>query len=251
MRKHLLLILVLLMICAVSNVVAADNYGTAGAPNNEPDSSSMQIKAYRIFEDEKPYCNVVITSSLVSGLDRVENNESITINDSYVEQFMGITGGDENDYHMTSFPEHVIFSYRIEGNRKGKFTLKLDFEPFYLVGVELPAKNQCIASAFEIGHETYHFNSTGNGSGANGEEIKYESGKPSESGDDRERILLNLGEKKSFTRTWSVSDNTENGITSDWAARGAIALDIGPTTFDAADYGTYRSAVTVTLTTSS
>ena len=66
-----------------------------------------------------------------------------------------------------------------------------------------------------------------------------------------ERIAPEKGQTASFSRTWSVSDSTngDGETTLDWAVRGAIALDIGPTTFDSAEYGTYRSAVTVTLTT--
>ena len=148
----------------------------------------------------------------------------------------------------------VQFSYRVEGNGKGNFTIKLDFQPFYLVGADTPTDTQWIRNAFELANETYEFNSTGNGSGENGEEIKYVSGRPVNADGSEvagnERIAPEKGQTASFSRTWSVdSTNGDSETTLDWAVRGAIALDIGPTTFDSAEYGTYRSAVTVTLTT--
>ena len=91
--------------------------------------------------------------------------------------------------------------------------------------------------------------------GGDGIEIKYVSGRPVNADGSEvagnERIAPEKGQTASFSRTWSVSDSTngDGETTLDWAVRGAIALDIGPTTFDSAEYGTYRSAVTVTLTT--
>ena len=251
MRKHLLLIFVLLMIgttiCAAEVEKPRTISGTTGHPQSN--GSNLQIKAYRIHEEEDFYCNAVITSSIISDLDRVEKGGSIVINDDYLEQYMGVTGSG-NDYHMTSFSEHIVFSYRIEGNGKGNYTFKLVFNPFSLAGTDAPATNQLIASAFEIGNETYHFNSTGNGSGGEGVEIKYVSGNTSASSDVRERITLDTsGATGSFVRTWNVADNTSTGNTAlDWAVRGAIALDIDSTTFEKAAYGTYRSEVTVTIT---
>ena len=262
MRKHLLLFFVLLMIgttiCAAEVEKPRTISGTTGHPQSN--GSNLQIKAYRIHEEEALYCNAVITSSIISDLDRVEKGGSIVINDDYLEQYMGVTGSgndyhmtsfsEQNDYHMTSFSEHIVFSYRIEGNGKGNYTFKLVFHPFSLAGTDAPATNQLIASAFEIGNETYHFNSTGNGSGGEGVEIKYVSGNTSASSDVRERITLDTSDATgSFVRTWNVADNTSTGDTAlDWAVRGAIALDIDPTTFEKAAYGTYRSEVTVTIT---
>lgn len=251
MRKNIQLLLVIIFF--ISGIYAADNYGEIGTPANEPDSTAFQVKAFRIYEEEEFYANLVITNAMSSGLDRVNEGGAITISDHYLERYMGIVNGIDDP--ITSFSEHAIFSYRVEGNGKGNFTIKLDFQPFYLVGADTPTDTQWIRNAFELANETYEFNSTGNGSGENGEEIKYVSGRPVNADGSEvagnERIAPEKGQTASFSRKWSVSDSTngDSETTLDWAVRGAIALDIGPTTFDSAEYGTYRSAVTVTLTT--
>ena len=156
MRKNIQLLLVIIFF--ISGIYAADNYGEIGTPANEPDSTAFQVKAFRIYEEEKLYANLVITNAMSSGLDRVNEGGAITISDHYLERYMGIVNGIDDP--ITSFSEHAIFSYRVEGNGKGNFTIKLDFQPFYLVGANTPTDTQWIRNAFELANETYEFNST-------------------------------------------------------------------------------------------
>ena len=252
MRKHTILALVFLFLMTFAASAAETVTVIPGTiPEKGPagNPATFQIKAYRIYEQSAPYCNIVIVSSIPSHLDRVENNAILHIDDNYIEKYMGVVQG--SDTQMTSFDEHVVFSYRIEGNTKGNFKLELSFSPFYLNGIKTNDSAKCIQSAYELGSETYSFNSTGNGSDNEGGEIKYTGGRITDGESERDRITLSPEKTSgSFSREWSVSDQSSDGDTvSDWAVRGGIALDIGPTTYAAAEYGTYQSKVTVILTT--
>ena len=246
MRKHLLLILVLLMICAALSATEEDDKIIAGSPENPqtmPASPTFQIRAYRM--EASPQLNVVITSAIPSHLDRVEDGQILSIDENYIDRFMGNVGG--QDTAMTSFSEHIVFSYRVEGNQTGSFSLELQFEPFYLYVNDAKNENYVIDCAYEIGHETYVFNNPDSKSG-------FAISRDETNTDQNEltRLVFYEGtqpEGNSFRRTWKVTGN--GSADPSWSARGAIALDIGPTSYNSNDtpYGTYRSQVTVILTT--
>ena len=238
MRKYLPLILVLLMICVTLNAVDEEGTitGTQDNPGNMSSSPAFQIKAYRM--EAEPGLNIVVTSALSNNLDRV-NGQTLHIDENYIEQLMGTEGGQDTD--MTVFDEHIVFSYRVEGSQSGTFTIELTFEPFYRY-VNSQKQSDVIYCAYEIDRDTYVFN---NPSSATDYAIAETNSSSTEN-----RIYFDedsASSTASLSRSWSVTPSSTSAVPA-WSARGAIALDISPTSFEDAAYGTYRSQVTLKLT---
>ena len=243
MRKHTILALVFLFLMTFA-ASAEDATVISGIPKNPkeiPASPAFQIKAYRMKQN--PELAIIITSALASHLDRVGNGQVLHIDENYIERFMGTV--DEADSDMTMFDEHIVFSYRVEGSLIGKFTLKLEFEPFYRYVNNQTDYSSRINCAYEIGNETYVFNNPGSASG-----FSISRDESNQKQIAKHRVPLDDDVSfGSLSRTWDVSGN---GVqVPGWSVRGAIALDIGPTTYNAetTPYGTYRSQVKLTLTT--
>ena len=244
MRKHTILALVFLFLMTFA-ASAEDATVISGIPKNPkeiPASPAFQIKAYRMKQN--PELAIIITSALASHLDRVGNGQVLHIDENYIERFMGTV--DEADSDMTMFDEHIVFSYRVEGSLIGKFTLKLEFEPFYRYVNNQTDYSSRINCAYEIGNETYVFNNPGSASG-----FSISRDESNQKQIAKHRVPLDDDVSfGSLSRTWDVSGN-EGVQVPGWSVRGAIALDIGPTTYNAetTPYGTYRSQVKLTLTT--
>ena len=239
MRKYLPLILVLLMICATLNAVDEEGTitGTQENPGNMSLSPAFQIKAYRMKAE--PALNIVVTSALSNNLDRV-NGQTLHIDENYIEQLMGTEGGQDKD--MTVFDEHIVFSYRVEGSQSGTFTIALTFEPFYQYVNSVKQNDEVIYCAYEIDRDTYVFN---NPSSATDYAIAETNSSSTEN-----RIYFDensASSTASLSRSWSVTPSSTSAVPA-WSVRGAIALDISPTSFEAAAYGTYRSEVKLELT---
>lgn len=218
MRKMVSMILVMLMM----TVLVASN------------EASFEIKAYR--PDHQKYLKVEIVDAIPESI--ATNPSTIDVTE-HLLLFMGKENG-END-KMSLFSEHVVFAYRVVGTASGSYTITLMFEPFYLDGNALTDEGKFIAAAYEIGNTSYTYTQTSSNSYTS-DSNTYVIGETDQQKDSR--IVLDKNTvSDSFVKRFSVTE----GSTLEWIVRGSVAMDIGPTTYKAAEYGHYSSTVTVKL----
>ena len=214
--------------------------------------TSFEIRAYRLDPDK--YLKVEIVDAIPDSLRNVSSGSSIDISE-YLERYIGRvetdntgdTGDTGNagdtgeivDTPISMLSEHVVFAYRVAGNSSDTYRISMDFQPFYLNGQFSSDTDKCIAAAYEIGNESYTFSSTGGSSSSSGDKIVENA----EQSKDSRIVLDSSSQTGSFVKQWTV----ENDSSEEWIVRGSVALDVDPVTFVDAEYGIYKSNVTVIL----
>ncbi len=218
MRKIVSMIFVMLMM----TVLVASN------------EASFQIKAYR--PDPHKYLDVEIVDAISESI--ATNPPTIDVTE-HLLLFMGKENGENTT--MSLFSEHVVFAYRVVGNESGSYTITLTFEPFYLDGNASTDEGKFIAAAYEIGNTSYTYTQTGSNSYTSDSNtyVIEETGQQKDS-----RIVLDKAlSADNFVKRFSVTEESKL----EWIVRGSVAMDVGPTTYKAAEYGHYSSTVTVKL----
>ena len=215
------------------------------------DTPAFMIKAYKVGVAD--YLKIIITDALSNSLDVAGNNGEIDISNN-LKSLMGHVGGENTE--MTYFGEHVIFSYRVAGNVKGTYKLTISIHPFILSSVDSnPQPLHMIQAAYEIDNMTYVFSDNGEST------IQNYSIANDVSASSLDRIVVpgtysttaqSLStDPGTFVNQWTVGESPARGslTTPEWIVRGAVAVDVGPTSYGNADPGTYRSKVIVKLET--
>lgn len=234
MRKIALTLIVFMTLLQIAAAVPVTN------------DTSFEIRAYRVDPDK--YLVIEIVDAIPDSLRNVSSGSSIDISE-YLERYIGRvetdntgdTGdtGETGDTAISMLSEHVVFAYRVAGNSSGTYRISMDFQPFYLDGQISSDTGKCIAAAYEIGNESYTFSSTGGSTSSSDDSIAENA---EQSKDDR-IVLDSSNPKGSFVKQWSVSNESSD----EWIVRGSVALDVDPYTFLQAEYGVYKSNVTVML----
>ena len=210
MRKLLVLILMLSFLFAVS---AAEDGSTA--TEKVLDAETFYILGYKV--DPANYCKVIITDAISESLRTLKNGESIELTEHVSE--------------ITS-QSTVIFSYRVAGITSNKVTISFSFSP-------LASESGKVITAEYVGK---YFNLTKNSS-ADDPSMVFTSAEPTSITVD-DRYLGNAQDSlPRLSRSWD--SGTAEG---EWISRGAIAMKIDPTSYEAADIGTYTADVYVGLT---
>ena len=225
MRKTVLLIAVLVMALHI-NAATTSN------------SADLIIKAYRVGNNKVPEIEIVDALPSNEGMESIGDNGTIDLT-NYLKRYMGASGSG-SDGSMSMFSEHVIFAYRVTGSTEGTYAIAIGFEPFSFDGTEPTENDHIINASYEIGSESYTFLATGSSS--------YGNNSIGETGNqiDSKITLEGASATGSFIKTFSVDASDPNAVPL-WIVRGSVALFIDPTTYEAAEYGTYSSTVTVKL----
>lgn len=228
MRKRLLRILAILILAVWS--------GSIGASFNDP--VRFTIKAYKIdsFSDEPPDVRVIITDALSNHLEIHEQGGEIDLSEE-LGSLLGTTPS------IDDFESNVIFSYRVEGNRAGNYTLGFSLSRFNVDpetasdGGETTRTNEYVDAYYELENNTLVFaTSETTGGTLSPITITKKSGGTSNSTDP---VGLSV--------TWSTANDGAQAM-SPWIARGAVGTVISSVDLQSAKYGVYRATVMVTLT---
>ena len=144
------------------------------------------------------------------------------------------------------FREQVIFSYRVVGYEPMNLTLSMEFSPLVNTDTTVIEDNS-ITATYQLGNLSYSFPDEGSDvatdqTGQAGDSIKannVNAALPS---------VTVINTSQSFSTSFSVTDGNNNGTVPRWIQRGAVAMTINNTSYDAATVGEYEATVTVTLT---
>ncbi len=203
--------------------------------NKEAD---FTIKAFKVgFSDSStPQCKLVVTDALNYGLDAHLNGQELVL-DPYVHRLLVSSSAE------MIFENQVVFSYRVEGNSRGTFNLKISLNA---LKNENSDTAYYIDTAYQLGNVTYVLTSGADASGI------ITPGTPSATmirlGDDE-----GLSKSGQITVSWTVDNNSEL-LDDVWIARGAIAMGLLAVSNDSykssyadAEGGKYKAACTITL----
>ena len=240
MRK--VLITVLMMMALVTISAAGEERGAFG-------EDTLVIKGYKIRKVGEGV-SLTITNAVTemlgeSGehdtgpLDIAGNGDRINLS-PIVGSLLGGSSG------AGIFREQVIFSYRVVGYEPMNLTLSMEFSPLVNTDTTVTEKNS-ITATYQLGNLSYSFPDAGSDvvTDENGQ-IVY-----SIKTNDENAVLPSvtvIDTPKSFSTSFSVTDENNNGTVPRWIQRGAVAMTIDNASYDAATVGEYEATVTVKLT---
>lgn len=216
------------------------------------DEVDFTIKAFKVgFGDNSPQCKLTVTDALNYELDTHIHGTSIVL-DPYVHRFL------VSSSNNMVFADQVIFSYRVEGNARGKYNLTIALNA---MGKESSDNTWTyIDTAYQIGNVTYVFTSGHDVSSSEDYYIADQKITNDQGSENQIRLGIDGDMNKtdgSFTVSWSVYGPRNDDVINDvWIARGSIALGLLSTSnddftasYEEAEPGTYTARCTITLST--
>ena len=240
MRK--VLITVLMMMALVTISAAGEERGAFG-------EDTLVIKGYKIRKVGEGV-SLTITNAVTemlgeSGehdtgpLDIAGDGDRINLS-PVVGSLLGGSSG------AGIFREQVIFSYRVVGYEPANLKLSMTFSPLRNTDPNVTEGNT-ITATYQLGNLSYSFPDEGS------DVVTDETGQIVDSikANDENTTLPSvtvIDTSKSFSTSFSVTDENNSGTVPRWIQRGAVAMTINNTSYDAATVGEYEATVTVTLT---
>ena len=223
------------------------------------ETHDLKIKAYKAGSSSEPFLNLFVIDSITDGsqLDTIIQKEAHTINlDPYVSSGAGDLIGplpSGNGGAGDIAYGRMIFSYRVESNYEGTFTINIGIPSFELT----PQGGEYIGAYYELKNKSLGFNTDSDSTTATTSdgvttvstklgdyELSYRSGISADTAGN--------GSPANLTSSWTVSDGnytTTNGLmNTTWLAREAVFAVIDETSYSTAPTGTYHTDVTVSLT---
>ena len=204
-------------------------------------TAELNIKAFKTGFD---YTNLDINDRTTQNDVPLNGQGEIELN-PVLDRLLGSTTASDN---LTSY---VIFSYRLESNQVGNFTLNITLSDLERQNITAPADNDSIDVLYQIGNFNEVFETLGSddsspSSSVGNSEIKgpgnTEGNKP---GDVSQ--LATDSQKASFDMTYNATSDSDSTVRT-WIARGAVGMIIDNYQYNKANYGNYKAIVTVTLT---
>lgn len=240
MRKVLISVLMMIALVTISAV------GKEGAAFGE---DTLVIKGYKIGKMGEGV-SLTITNAVTemlgeSGehdtgpLDIAGDGDRINLS-PIVGSLLGGSSG------AGIFREQVIFSYRVVGYEPMNLTLSMEFSPLVNTDTTVIEDNS-ITATYQLGNLSYSFPDEGS------DVVTDEKGQivySIKTNDENAALpsITVIDTPKSFSTSFSVTDENNNGTVPRWIQRGAVAMTIDNTSYDAATVGEYEATVTVTLT---
>ena len=199
------------------------------------ESVPFTIKAYKIdVSESEPSVRVVITDALSNHLDIHGQDGEIDL----TEELGSLLGTSPS---IEDFDSSVIFSYRVEGNKPGSYTLDFSLSRFDVDentasnGGDSSRNDKYIDAYYEIEYNTLVFASSASNGNLSAIDVSKKSGG------------TNSSNPVNLSVNWSATNNGQATM-SPWIARGAVGTVISNIDLQNAMYGVYRADITVTLT---
>ena len=218
MRK---LMILLLMLIPLSFISAADEEVQADAPN------VLNIRAYKTGPED--YLKIVITDALYESLAIIQGGEVIDLS-PHLEMLLS---SDIDKPQSDTFPERVVFSYRIVGNTAGTYEIALTVSP-----LRSDESGDMIPARYDLGNLSYVFPAAASSS-YNGATISSISSS--------KEIIVRTGEDTLSSR-WKVEQSTSS-VVPEWVHRGAVAMMVDSNVYRGSEVSTdeYLAEVKVEL----
>ena len=222
MRKF---VIAFLIIIQMFNLYSVEN-------DISPDAQNvLNLRGYKVGEED--YLKIVITDALYESLSIHENGATIDVS----EHVEALLSNNISKAQTDTFPERVIFSYRVVGNTVGTYEISIEFFPL----ANTANSSYVIPARYDLGNLSYAFPVSSSNS-YNGSTIAKTDGFQNTG----VAIVQNSGstENKLISR-WTVSSTSSS--VPEWAHRGAVAMMVDNSVYSGSDVaiGEYKAFVTV------
>ena len=199
-------------------------------------TTTFKINAYKVGTYSTPYISMGAYDALSSNLERIVSNDILDLS-NYTTNLKNNT--DDESYTVEPYDKHVIFSFHVDGNCNGKYSLSVEIGPFVhsnADGTVIDASH-FITAYYEMRDVSCIFltsySTTGKDEGKTQIDSKVES-----------ITVPSSGTVTPLSVQWSVSELTK---LQNWRLQGSVGMAIKKEDYTAADSGVYKAAVKITL----
>ena len=206
-------------------------------------TTSFTINAYKVGTYTTPYISMEAYDALSSNLERIVSNDILDLSD-YTTNLKNNT--DDKSYTVEPYDKHVIFSFHVDGNCNGKYSLSVEIGPFVHSNADGSVKDSShiIKAYYEMRDTSCVFTTNYKSTGEKG-------GKATTPMLTTTSFVVNSSSTKSFVSTWTIS-NIPTGEYENWRALGSVGISIDRQTYktasdDSSRKGLYMASVTIRL----
>ena len=204
-------------------------------------STTFTINAYKVGTYNEEHVSMEAYDALEENLTRIASNDKLDLS-PYTSNLKN--NSDDDSYSVEPYDRHVIFSFHVDGNCNGNYTLSVTIGPLQHVDSEgSTLSSNTITADYEMRDVSCVFTSTYKSTGEKGGTATTPSLSPSSF------TITNTA--NAFVNTWIIS-NIPSGKFENWRAQGSVGISIDRATYktaaDTTEYnGLYMADVTITL----
>ena len=206
-------------------------------------TTTFKINAYKVGTYDTPYISMEAYDALSSNLERIVSNDILDLSD-YTTNLKNNT--DDKSYTVEPYDKHVIFSFHVDGNCNGKYSLSVEIGPFVHSNADgsVIDSSHIIKAYYEMRDTSCVFTSNYKSTGEKGGTATTPTLTPTS-------FVVDSSSTKSFVSTWEINniptENYEN-----WRALGSVGISIDRQTYktasdDSSRKGLYMASVTIRL----
>lgn len=206
-------------------------------------TTSFTINAYKVGTYTTPYISMEAYDALKSNLERISSGDILDLS-HFTSNLKNNT--DNESYTVEPYDKHVIFSFHVDGNCNGRYSLSMEIGPFVHSNADGSVKDSShiINAYYEMRDTSCVFTTNYKSTGEKGGKATTPTLTPTS-------FVVNSSSTKSFVSTWTIS-NIPTGEYENWRALGSVGISIDRQTYktasdDSSRKGLYMASVTIRL----
>ena len=207
-------------------------------------TTTFKINAYKVGTYDTPYISMEAYDALSSNLERIVSNDILDLSD-YTTNLKNNT--DDKSYTVEPYDKHVIFSFHVDGNCNGKYSLSVEIGPFVhsnADGTVIDASH-IITAYYEMRDTSCIFTTNYKSTVENGGTASVPTLNPTS------LTIKDSNSAGSFVSTWEIS-GIPAGKYENWRALGSVGISIDRASYlqasnDSRRKGLYMASVTIRL----
>lgn len=212
-------------------------------------TTSFTINAYKVGTYTTPYISMEAYDALKSNLERIPSGTILDLS-HFTSNLKNNT--DNESYTVEPYDKHVIFSFHVDGNCNGKYSLSVEIGPFVHSNADgsVIDSSHIIKAYYEMRDISCVFTSNYKSTGEKGGTATTPTLTPTS-------FVVDSSSTKSFVSTWEINNiPTNNNIPTEnyenWRALGSVGISIDRQTYktasdDSSRKGLYMASVTIRL----
>ena len=208
-------------------------------------TTSFTINAYKVGTYTTPYISMEAYDALKSNLERISSGDILDLS-HFTSNLKNNT--DNESYTVEPYDKHVIFSFHVDGNCNGKYSLSVEIGPFVHSNADgsVIDSSHIIKAYYEMRDTSCVFTSNYKSTGEKGGTATTPTLTPTSTS-----FVVDSSSTKSFVSTWEIK-NIPTGEYENWRAQGSVGISINRASYKTvADTpkrnGLYMADVTITL----
>lgn len=208
-------------------------------------TTSFTINAYKVGTYTTPYISMEAYDALKSNLERIPSGTILDLS-HFTSNLKNNT--DNESYTVEPYDKHVIFSFHVDGNCNGKYSLSVEIGPFVHSNADgsVIDSSHIIKAYYEMRDTSCVFTTNYTATGEKGGTATTPKLTPTSTS-----FVVDSSSTKSFVSTWEIK-NIPTGKYENWRALGSVGISIDRQTYktasdDSSRKGLYMASVTIRL----